>query len=210
MQLRRLQIENILLLVAILFSILAGFIGGVPSAFVLSGFVIIIIVWLFCDRNFKSEGLIETRWFRNILIGASVGILTALIASIIYLRFPDTSEHFFQLPKILSEKTGIESPGIIRIVFPISYLIGSFIHELFYRGLLQSRLSARIKPVYSVLIAAILFGWGHFPEGIYSVGIGFYEGIICSILFHKTGSIIAPWSFRVFHIGVILVVLGAL
>lgn len=208
--LKKINWESVLFVIAILFSVVTGFIGGVPSPLVLLGFVVIVGFWLCYKKSIKSIGLIKTKWFNNALIGAVSGISLGAIALIVFIKFPQSSAHFFQLPIIFSEKTGIESHKIIKFIFPISYIIGSLIHELFYRGFLQSRLSAHIKPVYSILLTAGLFGWGHFPEGIYSILIGFYEGIMCGVLFHKAGSIVSPWSFRIFHIGTILIILGVL
>jgi len=203
-------LQNVLLLLSIFFSLLIGFIGGVPSQIALIGFIVIIGIWLFYTKDLNSVGITKELLIKNALLGATSGVVVAALMLSIYLNLPEVSAHFFQLPLIFSEKTGIESKNIIKILFPISYILGSLLHELFYRGFLQSRLSTRIKPVYSILLAAGLFGWGHFPEGIYSMMIGFYEGVICGTLFYKTGSIISPWSFRVFHMVTILIVLGVL
>ncbi len=203
-------LQNVLLLLSIFFSLLIGFIGGVPSQIALIGFIVIIGIWLFYTKDLNSVGITKELLIKNALLGATSGVVVAALMLSIYLNLPEVSAHFFQLPLIFSEKTGIESKNIIKILFPISYILGSLLHELFYRGFLQGRLSKSIKPVYSILLVAGLFGWGHFPEGIYSMTIGFYEGVICGILFHKTGSIISPWSFRVFHMVTILIVLGVL
>lgn len=202
--------QNTLVVIGILLAFLIGFIGGVPSPIALLGFIIVIGIWLFYIKDLKSLGIIKENLIKNAFLGAIIGIVVAVVILSLRLNFPETSAHFFQLPVIFTEKTGIESPNIIRILFPISYILGSLLHELFYRGFLQNRLSTHIKPVYSILLVASLFGWGHLPAGIYSSITGFYEGIICGALFYKTGSIISPWSFRVFHMGTILIVLGVI
>ncbi len=195
--------ENMLLFVAVLFAVVVGFAGGVSSAIALFGFIVIIGLWVFYTRDLKSLGVTTEHLIKNAMLGAVFGVVVATLMLPIYLSFPETSLHFFQLSAIFSEKTGIESQEIIRLLFPVSFIIGSLTHELFYRGFLQNRLSTRIKPLHAILLAACLFGWGHFPEGIYSAIIGFYEGIICGMLFYKTGNIISTWSFRIFHIGTI-------
>jgi len=183
--------------------------GGVAAPISLLGYALLVAAaWLVCGR--RSLGLTGEGWVRNALWGLGCGAAVAIVALPVYLRFPQTSAHFSEFPRMLAERAGITSIGLILSLLALGYGVGSLLHELFYRGLLQTGLEGRAGAAGAVLIAALLFGWAHFPEGIYSMVIGLYEGILCGALFHRRRSILAPWFFRMGHIAVILTVLFAL
>ncbi|PKP60855.1 hypothetical protein CVT91_04320 [Candidatus Atribacteria bacterium HGW-Atribacteria-1] len=102
-------LQNVLLLLSIFFSLLIGFIGGVPSQIALIGFIVIIGIWLFYTKDLNSVGITKELLIKNALLGATSGVVVAALMLSIYLNLPEVSAHFFQLPLIFSEKTGIES-----------------------------------------------------------------------------------------------------
>lgn len=203
----KIEARDIVITAGMLIALLAGLIGGIGEPLSLLSYIVITAVWLVYTRKPVSIGITCKEWAGNVLWGLASGSVAALITLPIYIYFPQTSAHFFEFPRMLAERTGITSIGIILPLLVLGYSVGSLLHELFYRGLLQKELSRRTGTAGAILAAALLFGWAHFPEGIFSMIIGFYEGLICGVLFNRRKSILAPWCFRIGHMAVILTVL---
>jgi len=202
------SISSIILATVLLLALLAGLIGIAAPLALLGYALLVAAAWLVYGR--KSLGLTSEGWARSALLGLASGAAVAVVALPVYLRFPQTAAHFSEFPRMLAERTGITSVGLVLPLLALGYGAGSLLHELFYRGLLQTGLEGRAGATGGVLIAALLFGWAHWPEGIYSMVIGLYEGLLCGVLFHRWRSILAPWFFRMGHIAVILTVLFVL
>lgn len=206
----KIKARDIIIMAGMLIALLVGLIGGIGAPLPLLSFVVITAIWLTYTRKPVSVGITGKGWVGNALWGLTSGAAVAGITMPIYLYFPQTSAHFFEFPRMLAERTGIMSIGIVLPLLALGYSFGSLVHELFYRGLLQKGLENRVGATAAILVAALLFGWAHFPEGIYSMIIGFYEGVICGVLFNRRQSILAPWCFRIAHMAVILTVLFVL
>jgi|SRR5262245_15279784 len=82
----------------------------------------------------------------------------------------------------------------------ISGLVGVFVEELLFRGVMQTSLSEIARPWLAILIAAVLFllihvpGWVllKLPIDAQIVGSVFAIGVICGVLRHLTQSIWPP------------------
>jgi membrane protease YdiL (CAAX protease family) len=206
----RVSIRGIILAAALVLALWVGLSeGGIAGPLSLLGYALLVAAaWLVYGR--KSLGLTSEGWAGSILWGLACGVAAAIVALPVYLYFAQTSAHFSEFPHMLAKRTGVTSIGVLLPLLALGYGVGSLLHELFYRGLLQTGLEGRAGAAGAILIAALLFGWAHWPEGIYSAVIGLYEGLICGMLFHRWRNILAPWFFRMGHITVILTVLFTL
>ena len=102
--------------------------------------------------------------------GLGKGLLLGLLAFIILLPFVLMSMPSAQLTKILDI---FRQPLQAVVIIPVSFLLllftAGFTEELFFRGILQSRLAKTMNSeIRSCLIVALLFGFYHLPYAYYS------------------------------------------
>jgi membrane protease YdiL (CAAX protease family) len=200
------------------------FIGGVRGWPCTVGWLIAPALSLWQTRNWQGVGLgsigSPIRLFRLAAAGVFLGVLIALGFFALRSRFPMLVWFTVALPGLHRSFVG----GNVKLFIAL-IPIGHFVHELFYRGYLQTRLAARMSSgLAGILIAALLYAWTHvfifsspeFQLGMQSVlggtGLGadnvrttlvavvafsFVESIVAGTLLYVTKSIWPAISFRV-------------
>lgn len=118
------------------------------------------------------------------IIGA-VGFFFAINAALILadLFLPRVMDQYQQI----IELAGLGSDTVITIVYAIC--LGPVLEELVFRGVIFSMLEkSKIKPLWIILITAVLFGFVHMNliQGVYAAALGLFLGF----LRYKYGSIL--------------------
>ena len=79
----------------------------------------------------------------------------------------------------LVELSGLGSDTVITVVYAIC--LGPILEELVFRGVVFSFLEkSNIKPVFTILITAVLFGFVHMNivQGVYAAALGIFLGFM--------------------------------
>jgi membrane protease YdiL (CAAX protease family) len=93
-------------------------------------------------------------------------------------------------------------------LFALTWLIVAGAEEVFFRGMLQRRLTRAVGPTTAIIAVAAVFAFaGHIrADPMVSLTIRLPTGLLFGYLYHRTGSLVpsfaAHWTFNV------LVVLG--
>lgn len=103
--------------------------------------------------------------------------------------------------------TGFIKTNLIWIL--IFVLFNGFLEELIFRGIFLKQLNNYFKPVWSVILTAVVFGAAHLqvtytPDVLFFVGITMVLGLIWGFIIHYTKSMLAS---VLFHAGADLVII---
>ena len=94
------------------------------------------------------------------------------------------------------------SPSILEILLPtnrrefwlvlLAFIPAVLLEEILFRSLLIGGLSPLISPIFLVIGVGIVFGLLHSPQGLWGMTGAGLAGVIFSLLFLATGSLVAP------------------
>ena len=115
-------------------------------------------------------------------IAGSLGFFFAINAALTLaeMLIPWAMEEYHQLVEL----SGLGSDTVITVVYAIC--LGPILEELVFRGVVFSFLEkSNIKPVFTILITAVLFGFVHMNivQGVYAAALGIFLGFMryCSV-----------------------------
>ena len=110
-------------------------------------------------------------------IAGSLGFFFAINAALTLaeMLIPWAMEEYHQLVEL----SGLGSDTVITVVYAIC--LGPVLEELVFRGVVFSFLEkSNIKPVWTILITAVLFGFVHMNivQGLYAAALGIFLGFM--------------------------------
>ena len=110
-------------------------------------------------------------------IAGSLGFFFAINAALTLaeMLIPWAMEEYHQLVEL----SGLGSDTVITVVYAIC--LGPILEELVFRGVVFSFLEkSNIKPVFTILITAVLFGFVHMNivQGLYAAALGIFLGFM--------------------------------
>ena len=110
-------------------------------------------------------------------IAGSLGFFFAITAALTLaeMLIPWAMEEYHQLVEL----SGLGSDTVITVVYAIC--LGPILEELVFRGVVFSFLEkSNIKPVFTILITAVLFGFVHMNivQGVYAAALGIFLGFM--------------------------------
>ncbi|HEX3039228.1 MAG TPA: type II CAAX endopeptidase family protein [Caproiciproducens sp.] len=164
----------------------------------------------FHDIGFKLKNTphdLLTNWHLILLVVIVFQLLPLLIGKYF---LPGYIEHIKKrMPALVSD---MSSKAVIMIIVAVLFCaIVTLYEEIIYRSLFMERLSWFVKPPFAIAIATLIFAGMHFTNGAPSVVlfdlIGVLaDGIVYSIIFHKSKNIYASWTahFLADIVGIVL------
>lgn len=182
------------------FSYILGMMAGDLSyvtivSLLLANLLALIVVWLFFRLRKKKASqevmLQKTDWktlLASALIGMSIPFSVGLLINLIPFS-EEMMENYLENSDFLNIETSL-------LTFMTTAIIGPIAEEVFFRGLVYTRLKRGMNPVFAAIISAALFGVGH--GGMVWFTSAFLGGLILAWVFEKTQSLYAPIAI---HIG---------
>ncbi len=139
------------------------------------------LLWFVCGRNPNLASFLRSVGLHRQGLGKA--LLLGFVAFIILLPFILMSMPASQLTKIHNI---FRQPLQAAVIIPDSFLLllftAGFTEEIFFRGILQSRLAKVMKSeIRSCLIIAVLFGLYHLPYAYFSVDWQSHGNIVWAI-----------------------------
>lgn len=227
------RIDRIALAAALVYAVcVSPFIGGVRGPMTTFGWIAIPLAWAAARRRWCDVGLGASRR-RNATaaaVGAAAGLATGLLLLAVNRAVPEFLQFVWALPALHREMVF----GNI-VLFLLGIPLAHFIHELFYRGFLQTHLArAFASPVLAILLCALLYAWTHvfiFASDEYRAAVAavvgatgvplagalttlqavvifsFVESILGGAAFHLTGSLWSTVALRATNLSIIVAVL---
>lgn len=153
--------SNFILMLGLLYAVAASpFIGGVRGWPCTLGWLIPPALWLWQTRDRASIGLQMPRTHAPaaaLLAGGIVGVLAGFGFYLLGFKLPLISQFTLALPSLHRSFVG-NNIKLFLVLIPV----GHFVHELFYRGFLQTRLAARLgADAPAIVLGALLYAWTH-------------------------------------------------
>jgi membrane protease YdiL (CAAX protease family) len=215
--------ESILMLGLLYAVAVSPFIGGVRGWPCTLGWLVVPLLWLWRTGDRSGLGLQMPRTTAPtmvVLAGfAGIGVITGFGFYLLGIKFPMISQFTLALPTLHRSFVGSNIKLFLALI-----PVGHFVHELFYRGFLQTRLAARLGSYApAILLSALLYSWTHifiyssqeFQSAMYSVTGGklmglqdvqttlvlvvafsIVESVLAGVALKWTKSIMAPVAFR--------------
>lgn len=155
----------------------------------LSNLMALLITWLFFRLRKKKllhEIPMRKTSLKNLLASALIGISVPFSIGILLNFIPFSEEMaaaYEENSQFLDTEMGIIPILSVAIVSPIA-------EEVFFRGLVHTRLRRALSPVCASLLSAALFALGH-PGMIWFVST-FAAGLLMAWVFETTHSLYAP------------------
>ncbi len=198
------------------------FIGGIRGLGTMLVWLILPLAWGYRRRGWRQLGL-QTgasagRWAAAVAVSAVAGIAVAGLFLWAGSAYPVLLEFIGVIPALHGEMV-LSIPFFIAMI-PVAHVV----HELFYRGFLQSRLTAELGSApAAILFGALLYAWTHvfiyasleYQAGAHELYAGtatapasvevtlravtffaFVESIGGGTAFHLTGNVFAAVAFR--------------
>ncbi len=163
-----------------------------PAENVLRLVLIGVCVWLaqFSGQPYARFGWDVTQPARDVVLGFASGIGVALILP--------------PLTRWVVARFGarVYSPAVVRSILPrnrrewlfvpLALVPSVFLEELLFRSMLLGGLALVAPPALLAVVWSILFGAMHVPQGALGVVIAAALGMILSVMFLATASLLAP------------------
>jgi membrane protease YdiL (CAAX protease family) len=221
------RIDHLCFTAAIAYGIwVSPFIGGVRGAPTIVGWLAVPLLWLLVTRRGDAIGLGRGVWTRRsaatVVLWGGVGVASGLLFLAVATVIPAALTFVFALPALHRGAVG-DNIVLFVVLIPAAH----FVHELFYRGYLQSQLVARLaSPVNAIMLAALLYAWTHvFIFSSAEIGVAssqvrepsstlhgviifsFVESLVGGIAFHWTRNLLSTIAFRAANLTTIVLVL---
>lgn len=130
----------------------------------------------------KFKGFVWEKIIFVIVSGYIVNVFIRNYANNIYLGIFNISQHSERIESL-------KNPSFIMLLFVI--IIGPFVEELFFRGILQQGLTSRIGTKWSIILTALFFSIWHY-DLTFCVSL-FISGIYYSWLRAKYNNLWITW-----------------
>jgi membrane protease YdiL (CAAX protease family) len=178
-------------------------------------FLFCLLVTIFLVKRYSAH-FFSGSWKNNLYsrcwVGLKWSILFIVFAGIDVLS-PETRAVSLER-YLLTNKLSLENiTPIIVILISASMLVGSFLEELIFRGMIQQYIKKFVTPRKSVLITAGIFALAHFgiffstPVSLIPIGFSFLVGIFTGFAFNKSNSCISSFiPHLVYNLNYIIIV----
>ncbi len=166
---------------------------GKPLCLIWSYLTSFLVIWgiISARYNLSLQDLTLTGYrLRNYLVlGSVIGVLKATVITLPFLLiFPKNMISPYYPSEAFRWK-----PEVFIFTLLLTVIIGPFVEELLFRGMLYSSLRKKINSAGSVLLSSIVFGVLHFQfSGIPTT----FSSIITAVIFEMTGSLVLCWSIH--------------
>lgn len=191
-------------------------IGGIKGFSVNLLWLLIPLSWGMVTKRWSQLGLNVHQFpplklLKLLSISFLGGILCGVFLLVINNRIPDFLYFLLILPSLHKQMT-LGNPWILISLIPVAH----FIHEIFYRGYIQSTLTLKFSSVIpSILFSSLLFAWTHvfIYSSLKEITLGyvicfvFIESIIGGYLFYVTKNLLSSVTFRSTNLIVISIIL---
>jgi membrane protease YdiL (CAAX protease family) len=159
-----------------------------------SFFICIVLIFSFLIAGYRLKDLYLAKG--RLTIGLIIGFLAFILMGFLALNNPEKSI-----------KPAFLTRNLVWIL--IFVLSNGFMEELLFRGIFLRQLDKFFKPIWSIVLTALVFGASHMqvtytPDVLIFVGIVLILGLIWGFLMHYTKSIIAS---MLFHAGADLMII---
>jgi membrane protease YdiL (CAAX protease family) len=153
--------ESIFMLGLLYAVTVSPFIGGVRGWPCTLGWLVPPVLWLWRTGDRSGIGLQKPRTMApavGVLIGfVAIGVLTGFGFYLLGFKLPLISQFTLALPSLHRSFVG-NNVKLFLALIPV----GHFVHELFYRGFLQTRLALRLgSTAPAIVLSALLYAWTH-------------------------------------------------
>lgn len=168
---------------------------GIALAKLSDGFIIsLVLIFSFLIGGFKLKDIYLTTG--KLALGLLIGFLSFILMGFLALNNPEQP---------------IGSAFLIKNIFWVLLFVFSnaFMEELLFRGIFLKQLNGFLKPVWTIILTAIVFAAAHLQvtytsDVLFFTGLVLILGLIWGLLMHYTKSIIAS---MLFHAGADLVII---
>ncbi|HBH24844.1 MAG TPA: hypothetical protein DDY13_15665 [Cytophagales bacterium] len=145
---------------------------------------VLIFSFLIAGYKLKDIFLVKGRF----IIGLIIGFLTFILMGLLALNYSEPPIELIFLKRNLL--------WILLFVFS-----NAFMEELLFRGIFLKQLNNFFKPIWSIILTAIVFAASHMqvtytPDVLFFVGLVLILGLLWGFLMHFTKSIISSWLFH--------------
>jgi len=127
-------------------------------------------------------------------VGGYVLGLTAAILSAIAVFLTGVNAASNQVAEL-----GIQNPGVLLWLVPLSFVLIGPGEELLFRGVVQGTLRQTFGPVVGVVLASAIFAGVHFfaltggaGGRLVSVGLLFFPSLVFGAAYERTGNLVVP------------------
>ena len=158
---------------------------------------------------------LEGRWprpgvpsFAGLRLGLGFGLLVAVAMFALYFGFLQGTPIFKDTPALLRAKVrefGMDSPVLFVVLGAFISLIHSLMEEYYWRWFVFGQMERLMPLTPAILVSSLGFMCHHvvvlsvyFPDYFWSANVPFSLGVavgggVWAWLYHRTGSIYAPW-----------------
>lgn len=153
-----------------------------------------VLIFAFLIAGYKLKDIYIAKG--RFIIGLTIGFLTFVLMGLLALNYSEPPIEFIFLKR--------NSLWILLFVFS-----NAFMEELLFRGVFLKQLNNFFKPIWSIILTAIVFAASHIqvtytPDVLFFVGLVLILGLLWGFLMHYTKSIIAS---MLFHAGADLMII---
>jgi membrane protease YdiL (CAAX protease family) len=164
-----------------------------PAENLLRLVLIAICIWLAqsSGQPYARFGFGAAEPARDVVVGCAVGILVALVLP------PITRS------AVVRFGAQVYSPVVVRSILPrsrrewlfvpLALVPSVFLEELLFRALLLGGFAIFVPPLVLAVSWSILFGAMHLPQGALGIVVAALLGLLLSVLFLATASLLAPF-----------------
>jgi uncharacterized protein len=163
----------------------------------ISLFLLILLFRFKFKQNINILGFSKVNIIKNIVLGILVAFAFFFIIDGLYLMlFPKQFQE-----NIIEMITTLKNPVDYFLLFLGTVLLGPFIEEIVYRGILYSPFRKKYGPIKAIFIVSLFFGLVHttFP-------LAFFAAISLTSLYEKTESIISTITAHSVHNLLVIIV----
>jgi membrane protease YdiL (CAAX protease family) len=137
------------------------FIGGIRGWPCTLGWLVFPVLWLWKTGRRADIGLQAPSDFGRttllLLLSVAIGVLCGFGFYELGLRLPLISQFTLALPTLHKSFVGHNTRLFLALI-----PVGHFVHELFYRGYMQTRLALRLGSASAaIIVSALLYAWTH-------------------------------------------------
>ena len=171
-----------------------------------SGVLLLPVIYFYTKKHTKP--LLNLKFKDNLKWN-----LTGIVSGVLYpfVQYPLIS--IYNLISKGTHKIGYKFDGYLDFLsfnavnFISTIMLIPIAEELFFRGLIQSKLQEKLNPIFSIIISSILFGFMHLklenlmlnePINFQLTYITFFGGLILGTLFYNSKSLIPAILAHIF------------
>ena len=148
-------------------------------------------------QRWKDVGFrIAPNWLMLLVIGLLVGI--GMEALELFVTQPALTKVLGKGPDLSQLNSLIGNAKVLVVALVLAWVLAALGEETVYRGYLMNRIAGVVGGpnggwMISFILATILFGFAHFPQGVTGVTENVIDGAILGLLYLATGrNLLAP------------------